>query len=64
MKNAIVFAFFGAAASVAAHATFQELWVNNVDDDQKCIRLPVSRPGLALPVCHTADRQYRQAIVQ
>lgn len=42
MKTGIAFAFIGAVSSVAAHATFQELWVNNVDDDQKCIRLPVS----------------------
>lgn len=42
MKTGIAFAFIGAVSSVAAHATFQELWVNNVDDDQKCIRLPAS----------------------
>lgn len=49
MKTAIAFALSGAVTSVAAHATFQELWVNNVYDDQKCIRLPVSG-------CHSARR--------
>ncbi|KZV62317.1 carbohydrate-binding module family 1 protein [Peniophora sp. CONT] len=27
---------------VAAHATFQDLWVNNVDQGQFCVRLPAS----------------------
>lgn len=29
-------------ASVAAHATFQELWVNGVDQGSYCVRLPAS----------------------
>ncbi|KAM5543457.1 hypothetical protein V8D89_002708 [Ganoderma adspersum] len=29
-------------ASVAAHATFQELWVNGVDQGNSCVRLPLS----------------------
>ncbi|TFK92483.1 lytic polysaccharide monooxygenase [Polyporus arcularius HHB13444] len=29
-------------ASVAAHATFQELWVNGVDQGSSCVRLPAS----------------------
>lgn len=31
-----------AATKVAAHATFQQLWVNNVDQGQTCVRLPQS----------------------
>nr|QHX39627.1 lytic polysaccharide monooxygenase 2 [Gelatoporia subvermispora] len=30
------------AASVAAHATFQELWVNGVDMGSACVRMPLS----------------------
>jgi len=30
------------AVSVAAHATFQELWINNVDQGGYCVRLPQS----------------------
>ena len=30
------------AASVSAHATFQELWVNGVDQGNFCVRLPAS----------------------
>ncbi|THG95085.1 hypothetical protein EW026_g6504 [Hermanssonia centrifuga] len=29
-------------ASVAGHATFQELWINGVDQGSACVRLPVS----------------------
>jgi len=29
-------------ASVSAHATFQELWINNVDAGTSCARLPTS----------------------
>ncbi|KAI0073774.1 glycoside hydrolase family 61 protein [Panus rudis PR-1116 ss-1] len=29
-------------ASVAAHATFQELWINGVDQGSSCVRLPLS----------------------
>jgi cellulase len=29
-------------ASAAAHATFQELWINGVDQGSSCVRLPVS----------------------
>ncbi|KAI0761258.1 glycoside hydrolase family 61 protein [Trametes elegans] len=30
------------AASVAAHATFQDLWINGVDQGSSCVRLPLS----------------------
>ncbi|EJF60634.1 hypothetical protein DICSQDRAFT_137375 [Dichomitus squalens LYAD-421 SS1] len=30
------------AATVAAHATFQELWINGVDQGSSCVRLPQS----------------------
>ena len=30
------------AASVSAHATFQEMWVNGVDQGNYCVRLPAS----------------------
>lgn len=29
-------------ASAAAHATFQELWINGVDQGSSCVRLPLS----------------------
>ena len=29
-------------ASVTAHATFQELWINGVDQGSSCVRLPQS----------------------
>lgn len=29
-------------ASVSAHATFQELWINGVDQGSACVRLPAS----------------------
>ncbi|KAL1948857.1 hypothetical protein VTO73DRAFT_10663 [Trametes versicolor] len=29
-------------ASVAAHATFQEMWINGVDQGSSCVRLPLS----------------------
>ncbi|KAF8578548.1 lytic polysaccharide monooxygenase [Ramaria rubella] len=36
-------AFFASlVASVAAHATFQELWINGVDHGGSCVRLPLS----------------------
>jgi len=28
--------------SAAAHATFQELWINGVDAGSSCVRLPAS----------------------
>ena len=31
-----------AFASAAAHATFQEMWVNDVDQGSWCVRLPLS----------------------
>lgn len=31
-----------AVVSVAAHATFQEMWVNDVDQGNWCVRLPQS----------------------
>jgi cellulase len=34
------------ASRVAAHATFQELWVNGVDQGQTCVRLPQSNSPL------------------
>ncbi len=41
-------------ASVAAHATFQELWVNGVDQGTSCARLPASNSpvtSVTTPVC-------------
>lgn len=38
--NAAVFA--SVVASAAAHATFQEMWVNGVDQGSWCVRLPQS----------------------
>ncbi|KDR77861.1 hypothetical protein GALMADRAFT_65659 [Galerina marginata CBS 339.88] len=40
MRYAIATAAF--VASVAAHATFQELWINGVDAGSSCVRLPTS----------------------
>lgn len=34
------------ATQVKAHATFQELWVNGVDQGQTCVRLPNSNNPL------------------
>jgi cellulase len=34
------------ASRVAAHATFQELWINGVDQGQTCVRLPQSNSPL------------------
>jgi len=34
-------------ASAAAHATFQELWVNGVDKGQSCVRLLASNSPVA-----------------
>ena len=34
--------FASVVASVAAHATFQELWINGVDQGSWCVRLPQS----------------------
>ncbi|KAF2031779.1 hypothetical protein EK21DRAFT_62484 [Setomelanomma holmii] len=43
MKNTFVLAGVAALASTAAgHATFQELWVNGVDQQGTCARLPTS----------------------
>ena len=49
-------------ASAAAHATFQELWINGVDQGSSCVRLPesnspvtsVSTP-VSLPAVFTFD---------
>lgn len=38
--NAVALLAF--ATSVAAHSTWQQLWVNGVDQDQKCVRLPAN----------------------
>ncbi|OQN97405.1 hypothetical protein B0A48_16564 [Cryoendolithus antarcticus] len=35
-----------AVREVAAHATFQDLWVNGVDQGQQCVRLPQSNSPL------------------
>ena len=37
-----LFVFATGLASVAAHATFQEMWVNDVDQGSWCVRLPLS----------------------
>jgi len=64
MKTGVAFAFLGAVSSVAAHATFQEFWVNNVDEDQKCIRLPVSSVDRAsVRYLKPAKKSRRQATV-
>lgn len=34
--------FASVLASAAAHATFQEMWVNGVDQGSWCVRLPQS----------------------
>ena len=34
--------FTSLIAHVAAHATFQEMWVNGVDQGNFCVRLPQS----------------------
>lgn len=43
MKS-LVFALVAilAARETAAHATFQDLWINDVDQGQQCVRLPPS----------------------
>jgi hypothetical protein len=33
---------FLAASSVSAHATFQDMWINGVDQAGKCVRTPQS----------------------
>ena len=54
-------------ATVAAHATFQELWINGVDQGNSCVRLPLSnspvtsvtstvRPHSPIPFPHLIDR--------
>lgn len=47
MKSA-VFALVAAlsASRVAAHATFQDLWINGVDQGETCVRLPQSNNPL------------------
>ncbi|KAH8151885.1 uncharacterized protein LAJ45_03878 [Morchella importuna] len=42
MKTTSVLGLLAAAASVSAHATFQQLWVNGVDQGSTCVRTPVS----------------------
>ncbi|KAG9092409.1 hypothetical protein FRC06_000114 [Ceratobasidium sp. 370] len=42
MRAAAVIAALAAASSVQAHATFQYLWVNGVDQGNKCVRPPAS----------------------
>lgn len=37
------------AASVSAHATFQEFWVGGVDQVGTCVRLPVSNSPVTSP---------------
>lgn len=41
MKSTIALAL-ASASTVAAHATFQQLWINGVDQDNSCVRMPVS----------------------
>lgn len=38
----LTLAFLTSVTSVTAHATFQQLWVNDVDQDTKCVRTVVS----------------------
>lgn len=42
MRLTTALATAGFVASAAAHATFQELWVNGVDQGDYCVRLPQS----------------------
>ncbi|KAG8698808.1 hypothetical protein FRC08_005689 [Ceratobasidium sp. 394] len=42
MRVAAVIAALAAASSVQAHATFQYLWFNGVDQGNKCVRPPAS----------------------
>jgi cellulase len=47
MKSATLALIAALSASrVAAHATFQELWINGVDQGQVCVRLPQSNSPL------------------
>jgi len=40
MKTIASLAFLSSAATVAGHATFQQLWVNGEDMESSCIRMP------------------------
>ncbi|KAG9122558.1 hypothetical protein FRC07_001016 [Ceratobasidium sp. 392] len=42
MRSAVVVAALAAASTVHAHATFQYLWFNGVDQGNKCVRPPAS----------------------
>lgn len=37
-----VFALVALATSVTAHATFQQLWINEVDAGSSCVRTPAN----------------------
>jgi lytic cellulose monooxygenase (C1-hydroxylating) len=56
MKNTEYFALAVLAAGhVAAHATFQELWVDGVDMGSQCVRLPQSNS----PITNVASADIR-----
>lgn len=42
MKTSVIAALAGLASNVAAHATFQALWVDGVDFNDQCARVPPS----------------------
>ncbi len=42
-------------ASVSAHATFQELWVNGVDQGDCCARLPQSNSPVTSVTSNVSD---------
>jgi cellulase len=42
MRNSVLCSALVFAAKALSHATFQELWVNNVDQAGTCVRLPPS----------------------
>lgn len=46
MKSAILAIVAASASRVAAHAIFQDLWINGVDQGETCVRMPTSNNPL------------------
>lgn len=46
MKSAIFAVVAASTARVAAHAIFQDLWINGVDQGETCVRMPTSNNPL------------------
>ena len=46
MKSAIFAVVAASASRVAAHAIFQDLWINGVDQGETCVRMPTSNNPL------------------